>query len=260
MMSARNPGKPLPDWAVTNMRILKIPTATRILEEELAVSGTSELLEAVLRRQGAPIVFAGAVRDALWSIEVGVGGFKPRDFDIGVLGMSRGRFHALLRDLGGARNRYGGYRLTTSSRRAVDIWRLEDTWGLRATNAAYSIDNVLRTFVLDINAIAFDLSRRVLFDEGSLDSIRSRTLGLVQGALLHSAPTFAAKAIVTAVRFSLTISASLVSLIETYLDRKTLAYESSKVFGKGSRVHKRILGLHADPTAESSPCDILGSA
>lgn len=58
----------------------------------------------------------------------------------------------------GRRNRHGGYLLPAEGAPNWDVWRLEETIGLRKTGAPCSIENVVRTFNLDCNAVAMDLT------------------------------------------------------------------------------------------------------
>jgi len=65
-----------------------------------------------------------------------------------VADISRGDFDTVLRAFG-RRNRHGGYALRADGGLDWDVWRLEETIGLRKTGTPCSIENVLRTFNLD---------------------------------------------------------------------------------------------------------------
>jgi hypothetical protein len=174
-------------------------------------------------------VLAGAVRDALNLEYNGIGTETPRDIDIAVSGVSREFFDSVLKTYG-MRNRHGGYVLTGHTVPSWDVWRLEDSVGLRKTNTPPSVENMLRTFNLSCNAIALDIRTGTLIDAGAIDSIRKGHLNFVQNAIVHSRATFAAKALLSQVRFSYTVEPGLHNFIAKYLDHGTLLHESLKTF------------------------------
>ena len=87
---------------------LTIPTARDLVVNLFDSAGTTGIIEYLARQGGRPIVFAGAVRDALISVEWGTPARLPRDMDIGVYGLKQEDFHRLARNLGATQNRYGG--------------------------------------------------------------------------------------------------------------------------------------------------------
>ncbi|PYT29341.1 MAG: hypothetical protein DMG57_11985 [Acidobacteria bacterium] len=108
----------------------------------------------------------------------------------------------------GWRNRHGGYVLRGEPAPAWDVWRLEDTIGLRKTGTPCSIENVLRTFNLDCNAIALDLGTGLFLDGGAIKAIHQKRIGFVRGVIRHSEETFAAKALILDLRLKYTLAAS----------------------------------------------------
>jgi len=93
-------------------------------------------------KYGAQIyVLAGALRDAIAAHYEAEGNGTPRDFDIAVEHISRGDFDTVLRAFG-RRNRHGGYALRGDGAPDWDVWRLEETIGLRKTGIPCSIENV----------------------------------------------------------------------------------------------------------------------
>jgi hypothetical protein len=174
-------------------------------------------------------VLAGAIRDALNLEYNGIGTETPRDIDIAVSGVSREFFDSVLKTYG-VRNRHGGYVLTGHMVPSWDVWRLEDSVGLRKTNTPPSVENMLRTFNLSCNAIALDIRTGTLIDAGAIDSIRKRHLGFVRNAIVHSKATFAAKGLLSQMRFSYTVELGLHNFIANYLDYGTLLHESLKTF------------------------------
>ncbi len=225
----------------------RIRGARDLLFDALKASGATALIEAALACNGRPLLFAGAVRDAVFTVEHGTEVRSPRDLDVGLVGMPREAFDGLLRELGAEPNRYGGYRVIQLGAPPLDVWRLEETLGLGVHNAPCELVNILRSFVLDINAIVFDPLSGFFHACGAVEAIRARRVGLTEGVLLHSADTFAAKAILSAIRFSLTPSASLEQFVWRYLRPATLAYEVSKSFGPQVYIQE-----HSGPAAESA--------
>jgi hypothetical protein len=201
------------------------------LVEGLKASGVTAFIDATLSCNTRPLVFAGAVRDAIFTVEHGLTSVTPRDFDVALVGSSREVFDGLLRDLGGQPNRYGGYRLPYSAAQPIDVWRLEETLGLRIHRAPCEVANVLRSFVLDINAIVFDPLSGYFHSRGAVEAIRKRRIGLVEGALIHSTATFAAKALLSGMRFSFSLSEPLNRFVRRYLDPGVTTYEATKAFG-----------------------------
>jgi hypothetical protein len=188
-------------------------------------------IEAAVRGNARPLLFAGAVRDAIFTVEHGMPISLPRDFDIGLLGMPRKIFDGFLGELKAQPNRYGGYRLEQQTSTPIDVWRLEETLGIRIHEAPCAVTNVLRSFVLDVNALVFDPLAGLFQDCGAIAAIQARRINLVAGALLHSTATFAAKAVVTATRFSLETAEPLTHFISNHHLPSTTTYEATKVFG-----------------------------
>lgn len=189
----------------------------------------ASILDDFLMRNAQAYVVAGAIRDALSSEWNGVGTGSPRDVDIAVSGVSREFFDSVL-GCKGVRNRHGGYVLISQTQAAWEIWRLEDSIGLRKTNTAPSVENLLRTFNLACNALALDLRTGILTDAGAIDSIRRKQLTFVRNRIVHSQHTFAAKALLSGIRFSYSVETELQNFIATYLDHRALLHESLKTF------------------------------
>src|SRR5207237_2664184 len=61
-------------------------------------------------------------------------------------------------------------------------------------------------------------------------AIRRRQVDLVPGPLNHSHATFAAKALLSSIRFSFSLTPRLDHFVRRYLSAPTLSYEASKVF------------------------------
>jgi hypothetical protein len=196
---------------------------------------------------GAQIyVLAGALRDAIAAHYVGDSNRAPRDFDIAVTHVRREDFDAVLLAFG-RRNRHGGYVLRGESGPDWDVWRLEETIGLRKTGAPCSIENVLRTFNLDCNAIALDLRTGLFLDGGAIKAVQQKRVGFVHGAIRHSEDTFAAKALLLDLRLKYMLVRDLKQFVNANLDCVSLAHEAEKVFP-----HIADLRISGSPKAFSS--------
>ena len=211
------------------MQILSLKRVRDQVLESIYQAPRATVLDEFFRRGAGIYVLGGAIRDVISSDLGHRVGWDPRDFDIGVTGVSAPEFEYVLSGLG-RKNRHGGFVLEESGRPTWDVWRLENSIGLRKTGTAFSLENVLRSFNLDCNAIALDVRSGLVADAGAVDAIRGKRVGLVHNVILHSAETFAAKALLAQLRFGYSTSTALELLIETHLERGSLLYESRKVF------------------------------
>ena len=110
------------------------------------------------------------------------------------------------------------------------MWRLEETIGLRKTGTPCSIENVLRTFNLDCNAIGLDLRTGLFLDGGAIRAVRQKQIDFVHGAIRHTKETFAAKALLLDLRVKYGLSSELIQFINTHLQVPSLLYEAGKIF------------------------------
>src|SRR6266446_2329478 len=99
--------------------------AQKRLRAEIRTAGLDIILKNLHSGPGRPYVFAGAVRDALLSV-VERKRILPKDFDIGIDGLTKTEFNRIVSALKGRPNRYGGYRVRLRSGNVADIWRLEE--------------------------------------------------------------------------------------------------------------------------------------
>jgi hypothetical protein len=148
------------------MQKLVISSVRDSIRSKLWESDIAELLEHLLSRGAKIAVFAGAVRDTVFAEEHGFTDIKPRDWDIGISHISRRDFDGILNEAGGWKNKYGGFKLAFNRTLPCEIWRQEDTVGLRKTRSPFNLENILRSFVLSCNAIALDLDKGHIYDHG----------------------------------------------------------------------------------------------
>ena len=202
--------------------------ARHLLTSQCALLGVGGVVSSISSRGGRPFLLAGAVRDAVHGALTGIS-TVPRDYDIGVAGMSRDGFDVFCRSLGAERNRYGGYQCYASEGLNVDLWRIEETVGILAHACRPTVRNVLRTFILDLNAIAYDPTSGVIHDYGCLTALRRRRVGLVRSALLHDHSDFAGRAISLQLRFAFKLSPALRSFVAQWYDSKETERQLAKV-------------------------------
>jgi hypothetical protein len=211
---------------------LIIPDVRELLFSALEKSDYSVLIDSILHLGGRPIIFAGAVRDAMLAVETGNAQFRPRDFDIGIEGLEKKAFQKLFDSLGANANRYGGYHINRDGLPPIDVWRLEETCGIRLLKVPYHQVNVLRSFLINLNAIAFDAHTGFVYDHGCLKTIKSKQVDLVPDALLHSHATFAAKSFLISLRFGLPLTSNLQDFVGTFIEPESFWHEFNKIFGE----------------------------
>jgi len=181
-------------------------------------------------KHGAQVfIVAGALRDTIAAQYEGEGPGDPRDFDIAVAGISRELFDEVLMGFG-RRNRHGGYILSQPGSPDWDVWRLEETIGLKKTGAPRSLENMLRSFNLNCNAIALDVRTGLFLDAGAIDAIRHKRLGFADDVIHHSADTFAAKALLLHLRLNYQLTDEMRAFVAANLQPGSLLHETSKVF------------------------------
>ncbi len=200
----------------------------QLLRKQCRENGLQNLMSRFACLGGKPILFAGAVRDALYSVYTDTP-IQPRDYDVGIARMTRHRFKSLNKKLGGERNRYGGYQYRDLNGLNVDIWRIEDTVGISVHRCNATISNVLKTFVLDVNAIAFDPMEDRFYDEGCLRSFLDHEISFVQGALLHDHYNFAARALSLSYRFQFQLSSKLCQFTTEWFDQRECTRQELKL-------------------------------
>src|SRR5205823_10567848 len=138
------------------MRPIVLGSVRNRLKRTLEQGEAKGLIAALLRKSRAVYICGGASRDLIAAEKFGWTS-SVRDFDIGVQGLSRNVFDELMLAAGGIPNRYGGYRVNWPEQPSWDVWRIEETTDLQIAHAPISLTNVLRSFVIDCNAISIDL-------------------------------------------------------------------------------------------------------
>lgn len=219
------------------MRKLTISSVKDAVQTELLESAGKELLQHLFTCGATISVCAGGVRDTVLAREFGFADVTPRDWDIGVSGITHENFNGILKEFGGSRNKYGGFELFSDTSRPWEIWRQEETVGLLKTRSPFSLQNVLRSFVLNCNAIACDLDKGHIYDCGAISSMRAGEVGLLDNAIMHDRRIFAAKAFILKFRRPFTLDAQSERFVKTYLDTRNLLHELAKAYLAPSEIH-----------------------
>jgi hypothetical protein len=214
------------------MRRLNIPSVRDSIQNCLWNSGGCGLLQHLFSRDAKISVFAGGVRDTILAQERGYSNVSPRDWDIGISHISRREFDGILKEVGGVRNKYGGFKLFCGSSQPWEIWRQEDTVGLCKNNAPYSFENVLRSFVLSCNAIAIDLDKGHIYDHGALRSIWLCEVAILEDAIMHDWAVFSAKALSLTFRRPFRLSTESAMFVEKNLDAANMLHEFKKAYSR----------------------------
>jgi hypothetical protein len=201
--------------------------AAQLLGRWIVRDGIASLLEDIRSSGGQPYLLAGAVRDAIRAVALSKE-CSPKDYDIGVASLDHGALRELGRRFDSRLNRSGGHQILLGNGVIVDLWNLSESAGVKVNHCRPSVRNVLRTFVLDVNAVAFDDSRCEIFDLGCLAALRSRRIGILRSALLHSHSNFAARAMVLKSRLDLELTSDLKEFVVAFANRDEVRHQFSK--------------------------------
>ena len=211
------------------MKQVRLNPARNAVLAAINVDVRAEALYEFFKHGAQVFIVAGALRDAIAAYYEGEGPGDPRDFDIAVAGISRELFDEVLTGFG-QRNRHGGYILSRPGSPDWDVWRLEETIGLKKTGAPRSLENMLRSFNLNCNAIALDVRTGLFLDAGAIAAIRHKRLGFADDVIHHSADTFAAKALLLHLRLNYQLTDEMRAFVAANLQPGSLLHETSKVF------------------------------
>src|SRR5262245_4438578 len=117
---------------------------------------------------GSVAAFGGFVRDSIHNY---IHGHEQtyRDLDLVVDGAFASNKQA-------SRNHSGGYRRFFSDGLKVDFWELAKTYAFRVNLFSPSLDNLPLTTVYSINACAFQLQTKQLYEHQAVESIRKKVI------------------------------------------------------------------------------------
>jgi hypothetical protein len=109
------------------------------------------------------IIFGGVVRDYIASRT-----FNPRDIDLVLCSNSKkssleNLLHSYYSESNIKKNQFEGYKLQ-SSYVLIDIWLLEDTWAFRQGLLKASLNNLLGSVCLNIDAYAYHLTNKYFIE------------------------------------------------------------------------------------------------
>jgi len=168
-------------------QFLTTPSQTDVSASGAVRSGIHEVLERIVDRRWRAYVIGGTLRDVM----LAPGSVWPRDIDVVVDGCSTEELDKTFGDLLVRRTRFGGLHLAKSIKcggisqvcyqALFDIWRLEDTWGIRTRGLQPTIENFVRTPFLNVDSVAIDLvpknsRHRHIYESGFFQSLITKTL------------------------------------------------------------------------------------
>ncbi|HEY6332217.1 MAG TPA: hypothetical protein VI756_23010 [Blastocatellia bacterium] len=187
--------KTLPAWRFTTFRPPHL--LTRPIEEFFSGSLGDDFraLLAHFPKTYSIYLVGGVVRDLalreLKEINRPVG-----DVDLAVVGASsKAEVEAALGDLPRKVNRMGGLKIRVRKEGPVfDLWRVEDHLNVGESGPPFTIEKLLRYFLLDIDALAWDTANLNLYDYGGIASIEAERIDLLgtRGISAAMAPVQAA--------------------------------------------------------------------
>jgi len=157
------------------MRQMRLNSARDAVLASIYADSRATTLNEFLRSGAEIYLFAGALLDTISAHYEGKGEGIPRDLDIAVANVPRELFDEVL-SREAILNRHGGYVMRRQDAPPWDLWRLEETIGLRKTGAACSLENVLRSFNLSCNAIALNMRTGIFTEAGAINSIRRKSV------------------------------------------------------------------------------------
>ncbi len=126
-------------------------------------SSIGAVLDQIVERGWKTYVVGGTLRDVMLAPPSAF----PRDIDLIVVGPSQDAMENAFSDLITRKTRFGGLHLVrpfdcgvitrVSGEVLFDIWRLEDTWGIRDQDLPPTIENFVRTPFLNIDSVAIEV-------------------------------------------------------------------------------------------------------
>ncbi len=151
-------------------------------------AGIVEVLARIAEREWQAYIVGGTLRDVMLAPAFSF----PRDIDLILVGPTQVAMEETFRDLCVRKTRFGGLHLVRpfEYRRLAriqgdvlfDVWRLEDTWGLRVQGLPRTIDSFVKTPFLNIDSVAIDVSATTgsprVAESGFFESLSTRTLDI----------------------------------------------------------------------------------
>jgi hypothetical protein len=172
------------------------------------------------------LVFGGFVRDCIHNC---VHGREQdyRDLDLVINGTFASNKQA-------SKNHFGGYRRFFSDGLKVDFWELSQTYAFRVSLFAPSLSNLPLTTVYSINACAFELQTKRLYEHTAVESIQQRTIRFNCKKYLNLFPLYQA---FRGIDFANRLGYSLDPDVEGFI-RSTLSTASCSEFVDAVKQHR----------------------
>ncbi len=207
-------------------RFLKHSPGRTVAQGEPIRATVVEVLRRSTSRRWNTYVVGGAVRDLL----LGPRGSWPRDVDVIVEGCSEHELEDAFGDILVRRNSFGGLHLRRTvgiGRPAAvnyellfDVWRLQDTWGIKTRGLAPTISSFLTTPFLNIDSIAVvlpdDIRQLTVYENGFSEAVVTRTLEI--NSELNPFPfVCAVRSLILAAKLDFWLGPRLASFIHTLM-------------------------------------------
>ena len=152
-------------------------------------AGIEEVVGRITERGWRGYIVGGMLRDIMLAPSMNA---LPRDIDLIVVGPSQAALQDAFFDLTVRKTRFGGLHLVRPFEDGIpakdrsdvlfDLWRLEDTWGLREQGLLPTIENFVKTPFLNIDSAAMELfpanGREKLVEFGFFEALTTRTLDI----------------------------------------------------------------------------------
>lgn len=130
----------------------------------------------LVSEQGDVFIFSGVIRDFF------TGDYEcTRDFDCVVDGtfLRDSSIIDYLRNSKYQLNSFGGLKIRRPNL-VIDIWRLQDTWGIKEMNADVNPNSLIKSAFFNFSSIVYDFKReKFIYDENFCKFLSTRTMDVV---------------------------------------------------------------------------------
>jgi len=157
-------------------------TAANSIRQEISslLQGYAEAHEFVhkLSELGELLFFGGAIRDYYINKSYAS---MPRDFDIAInlnADQDEISFSLWLSAYTHRKNRFGGYKLVIENLE-FDIWEMKNTWAFKEQLLPAAEENLVKTVYLNIDAVAYNFNKDILYKDDFMKSIEEKTIDIV---------------------------------------------------------------------------------
>lgn len=121
-------------------------------------------------------IFSGIIKDFLLGYRI-----AARDIDITFRGKLKKRWEVIANHkFKIITNRFGGFKLLSEDSISVDIWNIENTYGIKNKIDSASPYDLLNIVFFNFTSVVYDFSKeKFIYDERFLDFLENRTIEIV---------------------------------------------------------------------------------